>query len=423
MSETTIQTLGELVKKHREQQNITLGTLQEKLGINKGVICKLENGETKRPEFRTIFTIADELNIPHEYILDRYVDVEFRPHIIFELLERSTTLSNKKLTQKIALAYLESDKHETDDALSSLYRYAKTLKNQEIRLTLYIVIAEYARLRGIPPFTAKGLVEAYFINFQDITKDKKTYTEGKEIIHYMDFLPNETQREFYFKMCRQAFALKEYEEAIQLTQCGLSISGKPTELETRAYGTMIYAYYHLEKYEEVEKYLPKFEQLNYLDNIKEVIQVLRANIKAKQKEYDTAISMLKQCYMTVNYEDKIDIINDLMSIYFELNRIEDIQQIIQTENEFIPTDPVEHHYKGLGKYYVNKGNFKMKHGTLNEAIHCYSEGLKRYVYIQQYEEALTIYAQIISSCVENNYELNAPQLQQINEAAKMIKKK
>ncbi len=419
-----MKTLGELVKRQRENQNITLGRLQEELGINKGVISKIENGDTKRPEFKTIFTIADALSIPHEKIIDKYVEVENRPEVLHELLVKTITITDDiKLIKKIALLYIESDKHETEDALSSLYSYTKTVENKEIRLTLYIQIAEYARLRGIPPFIAKGLVESYFIHFQDITRDKKTYAEGKEIIHYMDFLPNETQREFYFKMCRQAFALKEYEEAIELTQCGLSISGKTSELETRAYGTMINAYYFLEKYEDVEKHLPKFEQLDYFDNVKEVIQVLRANIKAKQKEYDTAISILKQCYMTVTDKQKIHIINDLLDIYMELNRIEDIQQIVQTENEFLPTEPVEHHYEGMGKYYVTKGNFKMKHGNVNEAIHCYSEGLKAYIYIQRYEEALSIYAQIISSCVENNYELNAPQLQQINEAAKMIKNK
>ncbi|WP_128893901.1 helix-turn-helix domain-containing protein [Longirhabdus pacifica] len=415
-------TLGELVRQYREKNEVTMGQLQDELGINKGVISKIEKGDTRRPEFKTIFTVADALSIPYRLIIDRYVNVEDRPHILHELLEKSTTEIefDEKLIRKLALKYLESDRHETEDALSSLFQFTSKLEDREIQLILYITIAEYARLRGIPPYIAKGLLQVYFIQFLDIQKDKQTYHEGKEILHYIDFLEKEEKREFYFKMSFQAYALEEYEETIQLTQCGLAITSKPSELEARAYGTMINAYFDLKKYEEVEKHLHIFEKYQY-NFIKEFVSMTYANMKAKQKEYNTAIPLLEKCYKEIKQEQKIHCVNELFNIYIDLNDLNSIRKLIQKEDEYLPTQsPASHQYKEIGKYHLYKGNFKMNQGYLDEALSCYGKALEVYTFLRNYKEIASIYHHIISSCIKNNYQLNTIHLNLINVAAKII---
>ncbi|WP_128893759.1 helix-turn-helix domain-containing protein [Longirhabdus pacifica] len=418
----TIHTLGELIKKHREQQEITMGQLQEELGINKGVISKIEKGDTKRPEFRTIFRIADALSIPHESIINKYVEVEDRPDVLHELLVKTTEITDDaRLIKKIALLYLESDKHETEDALAALYSYAKKLENKEISLIIYIVIAEYARLRGVPPYIAKGLLQAYFIKRLDIQKDKQTYAEGKEIIHYMNFLTKEEQREYYFNMSIQAYVIKEYEESIELAKCGLNIFEKPTEMEARAYAAMINSYFNLEKYDKVEKHLHILKEYKY-DFVKEFVNIVFACIKTKQKEYDVAVPMLKKCLEECPQRQKMYIMNELLDIYAALDETNEIHKIYANEEQFIFTEPrIPEEYHALGLYYTYKGDWQLHQDYHEKAMHSYSKSLKAYAYIQAYEELATTYRHIISSSIEKELDIN--QFKIIKDAAQISKEK
>ncbi|TPH12012.1 XRE family transcriptional regulator, partial [Brevibacillus laterosporus] len=49
----TFTTLGELIKKKRVEIGISLSEVSRVTGISKGVISKIESGETKSPELRT----------------------------------------------------------------------------------------------------------------------------------------------------------------------------------------------------------------------------------------------------------------------------------------------------------------------------------------------------------------------------------
>jgi transcriptional regulator with XRE-family HTH domain len=50
-------TIGELIRKYRERANLTITQLANLAGIHKAVISKIENGDTKRPEWKTIKSI------------------------------------------------------------------------------------------------------------------------------------------------------------------------------------------------------------------------------------------------------------------------------------------------------------------------------------------------------------------------------
>ncbi|MGG0792881.1 helix-turn-helix transcriptional regulator [Brevibacillus laterosporus] len=74
----TFTTLGELIKGKRVEIGISLSEVSRMTGISKGVLSKIESGDTKRPELRTLKPIADVLEIPYEEIIERYVEIEHR---------------------------------------------------------------------------------------------------------------------------------------------------------------------------------------------------------------------------------------------------------------------------------------------------------------------------------------------------------
>lgn len=56
-------TIGDMIKRYREREQLTITQLANLSGVHKGVISKIELGDTKRPELRTIKPIANVLGI------------------------------------------------------------------------------------------------------------------------------------------------------------------------------------------------------------------------------------------------------------------------------------------------------------------------------------------------------------------------
>ena len=101
----TFTSLGELVKEKREEFGITLSELSRRTGVSKGIISKIESGETKRPELRNLKLIADAINIPYEDIIDRYIDVELRIDILEAFLAEAVEIANISLLTKVAIIH------------------------------------------------------------------------------------------------------------------------------------------------------------------------------------------------------------------------------------------------------------------------------------------------------------------------------
>ncbi|MBA4534470.1 helix-turn-helix domain-containing protein, partial [Brevibacillus halotolerans] len=82
----TFTTLGELIRGKRADTGLSLSELGRMTGISKGVLSKIENDETKRPELRTLKPIADVLDIPYEQIIEWYIKVEHRAEVFDDFL-------------------------------------------------------------------------------------------------------------------------------------------------------------------------------------------------------------------------------------------------------------------------------------------------------------------------------------------------
>ncbi|WP_240470124.1 helix-turn-helix domain-containing protein [Brevibacillus laterosporus] len=157
----TFTTLGELIKEKRLSLEMSLSDLGRVTGVSKGVISKIESGETKRPELRTLKPIADVLEITYEEIIDLYVDMQLRDDVLEGFLAEAIEIANISLLTKVAKKFLENPKKDTYTLLEELYNLTASLKNNEVRVSLYNTIIKYARAHGESQYIAKGLSKVY----------------------------------------------------------------------------------------------------------------------------------------------------------------------------------------------------------------------------------------------------------------------
>ncbi|WP_259391994.1 helix-turn-helix domain-containing protein [Paenibacillus thiaminolyticus] len=95
--------LGELIQHHRKRKEMTLAKLQEAVGIDKGSLSRIENNEIKRPDFQAILSITSALNIPHESIVEQYIEIGHKAEVLYEILQNELeTLEHPSLILKIS---------------------------------------------------------------------------------------------------------------------------------------------------------------------------------------------------------------------------------------------------------------------------------------------------------------------------------
>ncbi|EHQ59427.1 DNA-binding protein, partial [Paenibacillus dendritiformis C454] len=82
-----ILSIGELIQCHRYNRGMTLAQLSELTGIHKGTISKIENGDVKRPEYKTIRPLADTLQIPLETLVELHITVDKRADTLLFVLQ------------------------------------------------------------------------------------------------------------------------------------------------------------------------------------------------------------------------------------------------------------------------------------------------------------------------------------------------
>lgn len=399
-------TLGELIKEYREKASLSLTELSHLAGISKGCLSMIENGETKRPALSTIKSIASVLTIPYKEIIEYYVEVEQRVNFLYELLLEATLLHNTSLASKIARKLLQSPNEDTYELLQRLYVFTNQLSDASMKLTLYHTILRYARDHGVPAFVAKSLLQKYLIERMDLKRMEESFKDGEEILHYIDFLSNDDKIVYYFRMALQAFIIKKYEKCIELCNAGLALDMGNSELAARAYLAMINSYYFLGDYEAVENHLNIFEKFDY-DFVQESTKINRAATKAKKKEYDVAIPMLKTYLWEISQENRIHVANELLEIYLETGENEAIFQVLNKESQILPTNP-QTPYKllSLGVYYQLKGAFLMKMNRIDEGMQSYVNSLKFYGSVSGFQEITKCMNEILSFFANQSVDIN-----------------
>lgn len=395
-------TIGDIIKKHREQASLSITQLSNLSGVHKGVISKIELGDTKRPELRTIKAISHVLEIPYQKIVAHYIDVEKRVETLKELLLEAVQFANEPLVSKVAIKLLESPQEDTYNAIEQLYLLTKNLTETAFQLLLYKIIAQYARERGVPPYVAKSLLQIYLIERLDLKQMEDSFKAGEEILYYVDFLSQEEKIIYYFRMGLQAFAIKKYKQCIELCEAGLALETTETELKARAYLAMINSYYFLDNFDAVEKHLDVFEKFRY-DFVTDATKTTRGIVKARLKKYDTAIPLLRRCLDEVSKDIKIHVVTELLDVYFQTEDMDSIAELLAREEEFLPDSPqTPYKHVSIGIYHQHKGNYMVRMGQLDAGMNSYVTSLQAYGTVNAEEEIVKCMADIFSYFSNNS---------------------
>ncbi|QDX91409.1 XRE family transcriptional regulator [Brevibacillus laterosporus] len=410
----TFTSLGELIKEKRIDLGLSLSELSRMTGINKGIISKIEWGETKRPELRTLKPIADVLDIPYEKVIERYIEIDHRIAIMEELLLESIEISNPCLITKVTIKFLENPKNDTDTSLEHIYNLANICTDNEVRITLYSIIIKYARSHGISLYIARGLYQKYLIEREDLKHLEESFKVGEESLHYVDFLTNEEKIVFYFRMALHAYNTKKYTQCIKMCQAGLKEDTENSELKARAYIAMINSMSRLGKYSDVEKHLEEFEKFNY-PFVNEASQLTRAILKVRKKEYSLAIPLLEQCLEIMSGGSRIHVVNELLEIHISMNNMNYVSNIFQKENEILDlSSKTPYKHLSVGRYYRYKGIYQMNKGLIEEGMESFIKSLLSFGEVNAYFEMNECMNDIILGFVDCSEALSLQYLKRLN---------
>ncbi|ATO48920.1 helix-turn-helix transcriptional regulator [Brevibacillus laterosporus] len=418
----TFTTLGELIKEKRIGLGISLSELGRVTGISKGVLSKIESGETKRPELRTLKPIADVLEIRYEEIIERYVDVEHRIDILDQILSESIEISNISLISKVAQQIMKSPSEDTYVILEHLYNRSCSIVDNEVRLVMYDVIIKYARLHGVPKYIAKGLLQKYLIERTDLIHLEDTFKNGEEILHYIDFLDKEEKISLYYKMSFDAHDIKKYEKCIELGKMGHAEDETENELKQRVALAICNSYFRMKNFSSLEEHLKMYEELGYrfiIDRTKTFLSV----ILSKKGKYQEAIPLLKECVEEATKNNRIHRVNELLEALLNINDVDSIQQVIEREEKSFSFDFNNvYNFSGLGKYFKYKGAFLVDCDLFNEGMESYLQSMYYYSKINDKKGIMKCQEDIYKYHYEKGRIMELPLLKKLTEVYNMVNK-
>ncbi|QDX95349.1 XRE family transcriptional regulator [Brevibacillus laterosporus] len=412
--------LGEGMRRRRKDRNLSLSQLSRMTGISKGVISKIECGETRKPEWRTIKPIAISLQIPWEEVISYYADVERRSKILLDLLSKSISLKHTSLIKKVALRFVQLPTEDSYVLMEQLYERSGQVDDLPIRFTLFNVIVSYARERGMQKYLAKGLLQIYLVQRQDLKQLEESFQIGEEVLHYINFLTQEERIDFLYKLALQAYALKKYEKCIAFSKEGIREDQGSSEFKARGYLAMINSLSRLGRYEAVEHHLEQFQQLPY-SFVTEATVLTKAILHARRQEYQLAIPLLKQCLVTSSPSSKIHVVNELLDIFLTTNNVEACDELFHQEKEWLYMN-LQTPYKHLsvGKYYRFKGFHQIKIGHVDAGLESYSKSLLVYAKLNAFYEMNECINDILTHFATCSKAITVKQIEQLQRVYQQI---
>ncbi|MFW5438814.1 Spo0E family sporulation regulatory protein-aspartic acid phosphatase [Paenibacillus apiarius] len=384
---TVISTLGELIQRYRNERSMTQTQLGDFSKISRGSISKIENGNMKRLNYKTIQPIIFVLQIPLHEVLDHFMLTDPRSETLFELLLDSIAYQDSSLTAKIASLFLTSRDEESGVLLKKLFHMTQQLSGtDELQLTLFNTVITYARIHGKQSYVAQGMLHKYLVQRNDFSKLEETYESGKFVLQYVEFLSSEERVTLYYKLGVHAYHLRRFNECIELLQKYLKEDN--TDSSLKAYSTLAIcsSYFHQKQYDLAEKYLKAFSLFNF-PFVKENVDFMTAKLNERKGKIELAIEQLKQCLDSSTH--KINIVNSLLTYYLSNNDLHAAYQLFQREQEFMEVDLSNPIIKnGNAHYYIKKGKYFNKIGKQNEAVDSFIKSVNMFEELSEADETL-----------------------------------
>ncbi|PZM66822.1 helix-turn-helix domain-containing protein [Paenibacillus dendritiformis] len=410
-----ILSIGELIQCHRYNRGMTLAQLSELTGVHKGTISKIENGDVKRPEYKTIRPLADTLQIPLETLVELHITVDKRADtLLFVLQDVIQHSGTAELVTKVGRKFLESPSDDSHALVERLYDFAGHVENKEIQFALYQLIVDYSRDHGIMPFLARGLFQVYLIERDDFTRLRSVYESGKHIVQYAQFLTSEDRVTLYYKLGVHALNLCLYQQSIELCLHVLREADANNWYYINALGIIRDSYFYIENYEKSEYYSRLYSQYDY-PHIKTYSILMTASLNAKKGNTEVAIEQFTSFLKTCNRDDALLAINQLMKIYLRENRLEETEQLlsypvcplsISTNNPNIILQ--------LGTYYYHRAEYFVAVGDLQKGISDFLESAFYFSRVNNTDKEKECINNIVRSHLQQNVGISISTLEKLN---------
>ncbi|WP_163852806.1 helix-turn-helix domain-containing protein [Paenibacillus elgii] len=381
-----IKTISDIIFQLRKEKNLTYAELEELTGVGKPVLHKLEKGSTKRPEYKTVKAITSAFPEIYQELIECYITIENRTEVLYEVLQDVLSSEKPSLASKVALRLLENPSNETEDSLQRLYYFTQEVSDSSLRLGLYNVIVKYSRKHGVMNYIAKGLLQKYLIERADLKRIDQSFQQGLEIAHYTNFLTNDENVIYHYRMALHAYAIKKYRECIEFAENGMVLEKNESELKARAHLSMINSYSALKNYDKVEELLDGFEKYKY-DFVYEAAKHTRAIIKARKGEYEIAVPLLEENLRLFSPRFRLHIVDELFEIYLKVDNFDACSKLLERENEIMNTCPVGPNvYRALAKYFRHKGYYQVSIGLIDEGVKSFVTSVQYLKRINAFEE-------------------------------------
>ncbi|MDR0270951.1 helix-turn-helix transcriptional regulator [Paenibacillus sp.] len=384
--------LGELIQYHRKNKNFSLSKLQDVVGIDKGSLSRIENGGVKRPDFQSILSIAAALDIPHNDIVEQYIELGHKSEVIYSILQNElATIEDPPLISKIAFRFLESPNEDSFELVKKLYQMIDSVEDTSIQLSLCHLIIDYSRSHGIMPYIAKGLYRKYMIERNDFSKLKETYQSGKNILDYANFLSDKEKIIAHYSLAVHAYNLMLYEECINLSSYILENDEPLGEYKANAVYSIACSYHYLGQYEQCQIYLGECNKFPF-PYVSDNARFKKAITNGKIGNTELSISQLEDYLKNPSDYNLIYAVTELLNLYLSTNDLVSAEGLLRYEDWMIEsinderTPPIKK--STLAYYYLLKGIFLLKVQSCGEAFDCYIESAWKYMDISMYDKAI-----------------------------------
>ncbi|NBI28345.1 helix-turn-helix domain-containing protein [Chengkuizengella marina] len=374
---TTHSTLGELIRHHRKQAEMTLAKLSELTNFHKPNLSRIESGRTKRPTLATIQKIGSVLEIPYEEWAERYIEIEERSEVLLTILNDFIHSEDIQFLKKLSKKILQSPNEDSVDLVEKLYSKIENIKETSIKLDLYQMISNYSLTHGIMPYFTKSLLQTYLIERDDFSRLRSTYSSGKSIIEFEEFLNSDEKGIMYYKLSVHAYNLCLFKESIELGKKALD-----EKIRDRMRANTILAvcnsYYRLSDFKQTKQYYFQYKKFS-LAEVKDNCNLIKSNLYSLSEDYQLAISVLQGNLTQYGDDSLLHAVNQLIALYFQTNNLPKIQHLIELEEKLLSIPCVTPFKKAeLALYFRLKGEYFTLTGRVEEGIECYLEAAKQY---------------------------------------------
>ncbi|MCY7488086.1 helix-turn-helix domain-containing protein [Paenibacillus alvei] len=403
------QRLGELIQYYRQKKELSLSKLQEAVGIDKGSLSRIENSEVKRPDFQSILSIAAVLDIPHDAIVEQYIEIGHKSEVI-EL----TTLEHPSLIPKIAAKFLEAPNEDSLDAVEKLYHTVDSIDHAPTQLSLFNLIVNYSRAHGIMPYIAKGLFRKYMIERNDFSRLKETYQSGKYILDYADFLNDSEKVTINYSLAVHAYSLMFYDDSIKFSE--YVIKHDKGKYKPYAINNIIFCYYNLKRFEESEQYLEEYKQFD-LPCVIENSPLFEGFISEKTGNINLCLNQLNDYLKHSSEYNLVYVVSELFSLHIQANDPDSALQLLDYEEKMVKslqdirTTPDKR--AKLADFYQLAGNILLEQSA-ERAFDYYLKSFDEYLKIGLYEKAFESITCINQAIIDDASLLDIELVKKIN---------